>query len=98
MELVSQSKKVDIGTASARLQADLVIKVLEMMRGEEEFNRLFEKTEKINKTTEDLLKQKEIDYEIRPAKISRRSMSVILNNSTEQGQGDQLLRRSRQAC
>ena len=66
-----QSKKVDIRTA--RLQADLVIKVLEMMRGEDEFNRLFEKTEKIIKTTEDLLKQKEIDYEIRPAKISRRS-------------------------
>lgn len=43
------------------------------MRGEEEFIRLFEKTEKIIKTTEDLLKQKEIDYEIRPAKISRRS-------------------------
>ena len=40
-----QSKKVDIRTA--RLQADLVIKVLEMMRGEDEFNRLFEKTEKI---------------------------------------------------
>ena len=66
-----QSKKVDIRTA--RLQADLVIKVLEEMRGEEEFIRLFEKTEKIIKTTEDLLKQKEIDYEIRPAKISRRS-------------------------
>ena len=66
-----QSKKVDIRTA--RLQADLVIKVLEMMRGEDEFNKLFEKTEKIIKTTEDLLKQKEIDYEIRPAKISRRS-------------------------
>ena len=40
-----QSKKVDIRTA--RLQANLVIKVLEMMRGEDEFNRLFEKTEKI---------------------------------------------------
>ena len=47
-----QSKKVDIRTA--RLQADLVINVLEMMPGDEEFNRLFEKTEKIVKTTEDL--------------------------------------------
>ena len=66
-----QGKNVDIRTA--RLKADLVIKVLEDLRAEEEFNMTYEKTEKLIKNTEELLKEQKIDYEIRPAKISRRS-------------------------
>ena len=66
-----QGENVDIRTA--RLKADLVIKVLEDLRAEEEFNMTYEKTEKLIKNTEELLKEQKIDYEIRPAKISRRS-------------------------
>ena len=69
-----QGKNVDIRTA--RLKADLVIKVLEDLRAEEEFNMTYEKTEKLIKNTEELLKEQKIDYE-------RLSFPAIFNNSTE---------------
>ena len=66
-----QSKKIDYRTA--RVQAELVTKTLEMMRDTANFDILWEKCQVLLKKTEKFVEEKKIDFEVKQAKISRRS-------------------------